>query len=314
MQFFNETGPLALGTRVRFLGEKIGKDALEIYQAYGTEIIPKWFPVFYVLSKRKEDTIMAIAEHIGHSHASVSKIVAEMARNGFVVEKTDPNDRRSTKVALSKKGKEAALKAEEQYSDVRAAVEEVAAQATHNLWAAIGEWEYLLEQKSLGDRVTEKRKQRESLAVQIVPYQPKYKEAFYRLNEEWISANFEMEEPDRKTLENPKKYILDPGGFIFVAILDGKPVGVCALKKHDRQSYELAKMAVSPAAQGKSIGFLLGKAAVEKARSLGASRLFLESNTSLRPAIRLYEKLGFKKIVGQPSPYTRCDIQMELRL
>lgn len=314
MQFFDETGPMAIGTRTRFLGEKIGSDAAQIYQAYGTGLAPKWFPVFYVLSRRQENTIKAIAEHIGHSHVSVSKIVTEMSKAGFVEEKTDPNDRRSTRISLSKKGKQAALKMEDQYIDVRAAVDEIASQATHNLWAAIAEWEYLLEQKPLVDRVTEKRKQRESQAVQIVPYAARHKEAFYRLNEEWISAHFEMEEPDRQALENPKKHILDQGGCIFVALLDNKPVGVCALKKHNPRSYELAKMAVSPAAQGKSIGFLLGKAAVEKARELGAERVFLESNTRLKPAIRLYEKLGFKKIVGQPSPYARCDIQMELKL
>jgi hypothetical protein len=34
----------------------------------------------------------------------------------------------------------------------------------------------------------------------------------------------------------------------------------------------------------------------------------------LTPAISLYGKLGFKKIVGPPTPYQRCNIQMELAL
>jgi GNAT superfamily N-acetyltransferase len=64
--------------------------------------------------------------------------------------------------------------------------------------------------------------------------------------------------------------------------------------------------------QGKNIGWLLGKAAMEKARSLGAKKLYLESNTILQPAINLYHKLGFKRVVGHTSPYERCNIQMEL--
>jgi GNAT superfamily N-acetyltransferase len=79
-------------------------------------------------------------------------------------------------------------------------------------------------------------------------------------------------------------------------------------------SYELAKMAVSPEARGKNIGWLLGNAIIEKARSIGAHRLYLESNTILKPAISLYHKLGFKKITGPPSPYERANIQMELIL
>ncbi|RZL43422.1 MAG: MarR family transcriptional regulator, partial [Pedobacter sp.] len=40
--------------------------------------------------------------------------------------------------------------------------------------------------------------------------------------------------------------------------------------------------------------------------------IYLESNTILKPAINLYHKLGFEKIAGKPTPYTRCNIQMEL--
>lgn len=151
--------------------------------------------------------------------------------------------------------------------------------------------------------------------IKIESYQPKYKEAFYRLNEEWITTYFKMEQPDRDALEHPQEYILDKGGFIFVATMNQEPVGVCALiKKTELDGYELAKMAVSPKAQGKNIGFMLGQAIIEKAKALKAKRIFLESNTILKPAISLYEKLGFKKITGPPTPYERCNIQMELLL
>ena len=78
--------------------------------------------------------------------------------------------------------------------------------------------------------------------------------------------------------------------------------------------FELAKMAVSPKAQGKNIGWLLGQAIIEKAKALGASGIYLESNTILKPAINLYHKLGFQKVAGHPTPYERCNIQMELKL
>jgi ribosomal protein S18 acetylase RimI-like enzyme len=76
----------------------------------------------------------------------------------------------------------------------------------------------------------------------------------------------------------------------------------------------LAKMAVASTAKGRGIGYMLGKAAIDKSRCLNAARLYLESNTQLVPAIRLYEKLGFERIDGPPSPYRRADIQMELVL
>lgn len=74
----------------------------------------------------------------------------------------------------------------------------------------------------------------------------------------------------------------------------------------------MAKMAVSPKAQGKSIGWLLGKAVIDAAKELNTSRLYLESNTILKPTINLYQKMGFQKIVGRSTPYKRCNIQMVL--
>ena len=74
-------------------------------------------------------------------------------------------------------------------------------------------------------------------------------------------------------------------------------------------------MAVSPLAQGLGIGYQLGAAALAKARALGAGRVYLESNTKLGPALNLYYKLGFHKTVADtPSPYERCNIQMDLLL
>lgn len=149
--------------------------------------------------------------------------------------------------------------------------------------------------------------------IKIVPYQEKYKTAFYKLNEEWITTYFKMEQPDRDALEDPQGYILDKGGFIFVATVNDEPVGVCALlKRDDLSGYELAKMAVSPKAQGKHIGYMLGKAVIEKASELKANRVFLESNSKLTPALKLYEKLGFKNVDAGPTPYARCNVQMKL--
>jgi N-acetylglutamate synthase-like GNAT family acetyltransferase len=150
--------------------------------------------------------------------------------------------------------------------------------------------------------------------IQIVDYQPKYQPSFKRLNEEWIHQWFKMEEADYKSLNHPQEYILNPGGHILIALYEAKPVGTCALLKMDDETYELAKMSVSAQVRGKGIGLLLGQAMINKAKKLGAKRLYLESNTILEPAVSLYRKLGFEEIEGATSPYERCNIQMELIL
>ncbi|MDZ7880809.1 MAG: GNAT family N-acetyltransferase [Saprospiraceae bacterium] len=153
---------------------------------------------------------------------------------------------------------------------------------------------------------------RKKTEVHIIDYTPQYADAFRDLNHEWIKKYFKLEAADNLALDNPEGYILDKGGRIFVAIYKKEAVGVVALLKMKDGGYELAKMAVSPHAQGKSIGFLLGKHAINVAKELKAHRVFLESNTILKPALSLYGKLGFKEIIGGESPYERADIQMEL--
>ncbi|WP_163410285.1 GNAT family N-acetyltransferase [Flavobacterium ajazii] len=152
--------------------------------------------------------------------------------------------------------------------------------------------------------------------IQIVTYNPKYKKPFKDLNIEWISHYFEIEPSDLKALDHPQEYIIDKGGEIFTAISNDEVLGVCALVKSDNKDfdYELVKMAVSPKAQGKGIGLLLAESAIKWAAEKGASKIYLESSTKLKPAIKLYEKLGFKEIKGVPSPYKRADIQMLLTI
>src|SRR5689334_1077955 len=102
--FFDTVGKLALGSRLRLLTERITDDAAAIYQLYNIGLQPKWFPVFYVLSGGEQKTITSIAREIGHSHPSVSKIIAEMVQEGLVKERADKADGRRNLVCLTAKG------------------------------------------------------------------------------------------------------------------------------------------------------------------------------------------------------------------
>lgn len=316
MDFFNQTGKLAIGSRLRMLTDKITMDATSIYKMFGVDLKPKWFPVFFVLSRGEARTITSIAREIGHSHPSVSNIIKEMVAKGLVKETKDKSDGRRNVVMLSSKGKRMSDSFAEQCVDVAAAIEEITRQTRNDLWKAIGEWEDLLAEKSLLERVREEKKIRESKNVKIVPYESCYQPAFKALTEEWISAHWKMEEADIKAVEHPQEYILDKGGHIFVALYKDEPVGVCALYKLNDSvyDYELAKLAVSPKVQGKGIGILLCETVINKAEELGGKKIFLESNTLLTPAIHLYRKLGFKELAEYCPAYERGDIQMELSI
>ena len=147
-------------------------------------------------------------------------------------------------------------------------------------------------------------------------FMPGDEAAFRTLNEEWILRYFTLESKDMQSLADPQKTILDRGGRIFFAVQDGESVGCCALLAMGEGEFEVAKMAVTESCQGAGIGRGLLQKTIAEARAAGATRLYLETNRKLGPAIRLYESLGFEHIPADrmvPSPYARSNVSMELR-
>jgi DNA-binding MarR family transcriptional regulator/N-acetylglutamate synthase-like GNAT family acetyltransferase len=315
MDLIEQLGAGALGSRLRRLSEQMTGQAADVYALYHIAFEPRWFPVFYAVASQPGLHVGEIAERIGHTHAAVSQVLKELAKHTLVRIERGETDMRRSVVTLTEEGAQMWPTLQQQATDVRLAMEGLLAETRHNLWQAMGEMEYALSRSSLASRVKAVRDQRVASQVQLLAYEPQYQPDFKQLNVDWIQRYFKLEAADLKALDHPDEYIIQRGGHILLAQYEGQIVGTCALIYMDASTYELAKMAVSPTAHGLGIGERLGRAAIAQAKALGASRLYLESNTKLVPAINLYHKLGFQKTVaGAPSPYERCNIQMELDL
>jgi GNAT superfamily N-acetyltransferase len=148
--------------------------------------------------------------------------------------------------------------------------------------------------------------------IDLDPQNEAHKLAFKQINYEWINKYFKVEKGDLDSLENPEKYFLATGGAVILARRGEEYLGTSALKPMGNDAYELCKMGVSELARGLGIGGLIGEAAIQKARELGAKRVYLETNSSLTPALTLYAKLGFVRIENFTSPYERADVAMEI--
>lgn len=150
--------------------------------------------------------------------------------------------------------------------------------------------------------------------IEIIPFEEKYAKYFYDLNADWLKKYFYIEPYDEKVLSNPKQYVIDPGGFIFFAKYNTEIVGVVSLI-NQKTFFELSKMAVSPKYQGFKIGQQLMDFTINFAKEKGWDSITLYSHRSLKAAIQLYKKVGFKEIpVEKDSHYERADIKMLLEL
>jgi ribosomal protein S18 acetylase RimI-like enzyme len=147
--------------------------------------------------------------------------------------------------------------------------------------------------------------------MEIVEFEPAHAEAFRVLNEAWISKSFVIEAKDREVLDDPHGKIVAKGGRVFMALKDGAAVGCAALLKMDDGGYEVAKMTVSEDLRGSGLGRLLMQRCIDAGAEMGATRLYLETNSSLGPALGLYRAMGFRDLAPAQTAYVRADVFME---
>jgi len=151
--------------------------------------------------------------------------------------------------------------------------------------------------------------------VEIVDFHEGFAPAFKALNVAWISRYFALEPKDLEVLDDPVGKVTGPGGHILMAVEGAEAIGCVALMVMKDGGFEVAKMAVIEAHKGRGVGRELMAACIERARQLGARRLYLETNSGLAPALGLYRRFGFQDVQpAAPSPYARADVMMELRL
>ncbi len=146
--------------------------------------------------------------------------------------------------------------------------------------------------------------------ISIIDYEPHHQQFFEAFNRAWIEKMFVMEAVDEWVLTNPDKAILEPGGAILMAEYNGVVAGTVGLRKLDDDTYEFTKMAVDENFRRLGIAEALSYASFEKAKSLGALRVVLYSNTKNAGAINLYEKIGFRHVEVEKGVYQRANVKM----
>lgn len=156
-------------------------------------------------------------------------------------------------------------------------------------------------------------------ALTIHDYRDDLAHHFRDINAEWIEDMYRMEDTDREVLNDPRGRIIDAGGAIlFVEVAGQGIVGACALQRTGPGRFELAKMGVRAAARGSGAGAALLAAMIERAKAMGAERLYLLTNRKSAAAIHLYEKIGFVHDAGTMADhgarYDRCNVAMRYPL
>lgn len=106
---------------------------------------------------------------------------------------------------------------------------------------------------------------------------------------------------------------------LWVAELDGIALGCCGIyptEGLENSCAELVKYYLAESERGKGTGRQLMELCITSARKLGYKKLYIESMPHFSKAVRIYEKLGFRKLSSPlgNSGHTTCNIWMLLEL
>jgi DNA-binding MarR family transcriptional regulator len=305
-------GKLALGSRLKALSDHFYGAADEVYQARGARIESRWLPVMRYLWDVGPGSVTEVANAIGQTHSAVSQLTDKLVRAGMVKRRRDPADGRRTVLALTDKAHQAMAELGPIWCAVRKGVTVSLGEHVTQLLDAIAACERALQERPVAEAILAEHAALLARPVEIVPYAPELREHFYRLNAQWLERYFRIEDIDRAVLSDPERYILQPGGQIFFARLGDDIIGTCALLHESPGVYELTKMGVDETFQGLGAGKRLLDAAIAQFHRCDGTTLFLESNSRLKPALRMYEQAGFRlqKNIRPGSHYERADVYM----
>lgn len=302
MDLISRLGPLAFGSRLRRISERLMRDVSAVYREQQVSFEARWFPVLYVLSEHAPMGVTEIARELGFTHPAVNQIAGSMARAGLVASSRDAGDERRRLLSLTEKGRRTAQQLKPLWETIGECTRELVDQSGTELFAALETIEKSLDDRDMYVRIMERLGRPPLDGVKITPYRSTYRRFFKTLNHEWLEADFEIEPRDEVMLSDPKRQVIDAGGSVFFALLDKQVIGTVAIIRQSDRTFEIAKMAVTARYRGRGVGSKLLNAATEFARKQGAKTIVLFTSPKLEAANEMYAKHGF---VPFDSPATR---------
>jgi DNA-binding MarR family transcriptional regulator len=308
-------GELAFATRLKRLAEWLQADVAKIYRELNVDFEPKWFTMLYALYHNGHMSVIELSNLLGLTHPAIIQFGEQMQRKKLVSFVRDKADARKKLIQLTEKGKNTFEKIEPVLREIEIANRELMQETGTNVLVTVEKMEQLLQKRNMYQRVRERLNNAFREQVKIITYNPKVKQFFKKLNEEWLKKYFTLEKSDLKILDNPTTEIIAHNGQIFFAQVGNEIIGTCAVKQTAPGTFQLLKMAVTEQYQSRGVGKLLTQEAIAYARKKKAQVLELETSRKLDKALKLYEGLGF--VISDETSnknFTRSYIKMKLYL
>lgn len=227
--------------------------------------------------------------HIDKSY--LSRLTKRFYKNGFIEKDKSDEDKRATYISLTEKGS--------------AETERLIELTNNQIKAKINKLNF--------DECDKFNFRERGMYMKVIPFEEKYRQDFIDFNTDWIVSNFGfLEEHDKETFEKIDEE-MEAEGMIFFAVENDIALATCMAMPMEGTTWEICKLGSNKNIPHKGAGSAVFEKAMEWAFNHGAERLFILSNSKLKPALHIYGKYGFKEIKLEDYEYIRGDIAFEYR-
>lgn len=243
-----------------------------------------------------------IVRLLGIDKSYLSRIISRLCAKGLVKKMKSKTDGRSVEISLTERG----------ISQTNKLVEMTNLEIGKNIFRlGKSECESLCKAFETITGILGKGEQK----MRVVQFEEKYRKDFINFNTDWIVSNFGfLEQHDLETFDRIDEEIA-AGAMIFFAVEGDTVLAACMATPmsipNEEGTWEICKLCSNKNVPHKGAGSAVFGAAMDWAVSHGAKRLFILSNSKLKPALHIYEKFGFKEIKLADYEYERGDIAFE---
>src|SRR5262245_39228630 len=103
--FLDELGALALGSRLKRLGDRMMAEASRTYRSFGHDVQPKWFGLLALLHRDGPVGVVQAARRLGLTQPAVSQFCRDLEERGWIELRSDAGDARKRRIELTGRGR-----------------------------------------------------------------------------------------------------------------------------------------------------------------------------------------------------------------
>jgi DNA-binding MarR family transcriptional regulator len=287
VNLIDESGILAISTRLQRLSEQFRKDGLLVYKAFGIEFEPKWFPVIYTLQYKSPLSILELASEIGYAHPSTISLLKELEQQKLVSSLRDKADERKRLIILTGKAWELIEKMKPVWEVMVKVLTEVT-ETENNLLKALNEVEEQLRQKSFFERAQQLAGTMKEQGAETSTELPEIEARLVETTEA-LKTSAAIVKSILREIADEQSFVrtTDEKTLYFLATVHDLPAGTCSCHK-TRTGNKIEGLAVLEQYRGMGVGkALIGKLIAQKIEAL-----YVHSPLSL---VTWFEKMGFLK-------------------